>query len=448
MKLNAPIYYSAFSWAKVCQILIAYSFKTPADAEVIPMKYRLTAAVAGLLGLLALAACTPPPPAPVASAPPAAPPPVPPALPFDQAVLKAANAVLSSAPAPSATAAPSSNGTARQLVVIDPLVNGVTGEQSAATQAIGMRIGDLAREQYPQFDIEPFTPQVLDRSPYVMVGTFTPVNAQNQTTGDREAFRFCLVMADLRLGKTVAKGVARAQLGGVDSTPTVFFRDSPVWTDDARVKSYINTCQATKVGDPISPVYLDGILTASIISEAVDAYTAGHYREAIDLYTDARATKAGDQLRVFNGLYIANWKLGREEPAAAAFGDAVDYSLSNNRLGVKFLFRPESTGLASDAGGPPYDMWLQQIATRSAEKHVCLQVIGNTSKSGSPALNDRLSLLRAEYVKNRLEADEPALHGHLLADGVGSQANLIGTGADDETDALDRRVEFKVIPAC
>jgi outer membrane protein OmpA-like peptidoglycan-associated protein len=281
-----------------------------------------------------------------------------------------------------------------------------------------------------------------------MVGTFTPVNAQNQPAGDREAFRFCLVMADLQSGKTVAKGVARAQFDGVDPTPTAFFRDSPAWTDDAQVKGYINTCQATKVGDPISPVYLDGILAASLISEAIDAYSAGRYREAIDLYTTARSSKAGDQLRVFNGLYLANWKLGQKGSAAAAFGEAVDYGLSNNRLGVKFLFRAGSTGFEPGTGGQPYDLWLREIADRAAARHVCLQVIGNTSKSGPAALNDRLSLLRAEYVKTRLEEDNPALAGHLIADGAGSKANLIGTGADDATDALDRRVEFKVIPAC
>jgi len=416
----------------------ARCFNLPADVNIASTQYRLASLAAGLLGLLALAACTSTP-APVAAVTPS-PAPLPAPVPFDQAVLKAANAVFSSIPA---------DQTTRRLVVIDPLVNGVTGEQSEATRAIGARIVDLARDKYPQFDIEPFTPQAVGRSPYVMVGTFTPVNAQNQPAGDREAFRFCLVMADLQSGKTIAKGVARAQLDGVDSTPTAFFRDSPAWTDDAQVKGYINTCQATKVGDPISPVYLDGILTAAVISEAIGAYSAGRYRDAIDLYNNARTTKAGNQLRVFNGLYLANWKLGRTEPAASAFGDAVDYSLSNNRLGVKFLFRPGSTGLdTAGDGSQPYDLWLQQIATKATDRHVCLQVVGNTSKSGSAALNDRISLLRAEYIKSRLEADNPALNGHLIANGAGSAANLIGTGADNETDALDRRVEFKVIPAC
>lgn len=230
--------------------------------------------------------------------------------------------------------------------------------------------------------------------------------------------------------------------------PPAFFRDSPAWTTDPQIKGYVNTCQANKVGDPINPVYLNGLLAASIISEATDAYTAGRHRDAIDLYTNARAAQAGDQLRVFNGLYLANWKLGRQAPATEAFGEAVDFGLANNRLGVKFLFRPGSTALESGAGGPPYDMWLQQIPTRSARKGACLQVTGNTSKSGFAVLNERLSLLRAEYIKSRLEADAAALHGHVIATGGGAQANLIGTGADDLSDALDRRVEFNVIPGC
>jgi outer membrane protein OmpA-like peptidoglycan-associated protein len=338
-------------------------------------------------------------------------------------------------------------GAPRQVVVIDPLVNGVTGEQSAATQQIQERIVALAKENYPQFDIVPFTAAAVAKAPDVMVGTFTPVNAQGQTAGTREALRFCLVMVNLNAGKTIATGVARARPDGVDTAPTGFFRDSPAWTNDANIKSYIDTCQATKVGDPISQVYVNGIVTASIISEAIDAYDADRYREALNLYATAERTPAGNQLRVYNGLYLTNWKLGRREPAADAFGRVVDFGLQNKSLGVKILFRPGSTALdASQAS--PYDMWLKQIARHSVSGGACLQVTGNSSPSGAPAINEQLSQLRADYVKERLESDQPALRGHVIATGAGAKNNLIGTGADDLSDALDRRVDFKVLPAC
>jgi outer membrane protein OmpA-like peptidoglycan-associated protein len=72
-------------------------------------------------------------------------------------------------------------------------------------------------------------------------------------------------------------------------------------------------------------------------------------------------------------------------------------------------------------------------------------VTGHTSPTGPEPLNERLSLLRAEYVKSRLEASSPTLGKRMIANGVGSKQTMIGTGRDDATDALDRRVEFKVI---
>ena len=356
---------------------------------------------------------------------------------FEEAVINAAERVMASVAVEGG----------RRTVVIDPLVDGVTGDQSRATQQIQARLQDLARSRYPQLSIQPFSARAVSEAPLVMVGTFTPVNAQVQTAGTREAFRFCLVMADLKSGKAVAKAVTRARLDGVDTTPTGFFQDSPAWTDDANVKSYVATCQGTQVGAPIDPTYLDGILTASIISDAIEAYSAGQYGNAADLYRNARNTLAGRQLRVFNGLYLTSWKLGRRLEAEDAFGQLVDFSLVNNRLAVKLLFRPGSTGLVEGADAPN-DMWLRQIATRAAQRNTCLQVSGHTSKGGSAALNERLSLARAEFVKARLEADAPALRGRLIASGAGSNGNLVGTGADNASDALDRRVEFKIVPAC
>ncbi|WP_198038283.1 OmpA family protein [Skermanella stibiiresistens] len=382
-------------------------------------------------------------PSPTPAAAPAAPAPVIP-VPFDEAVLKAANSVFSSKTVPAPTAA-----SGRHQVVIDPLVDGMTGSQSTATRRIQSRIVDLVKTQYPQFEIVPFSTAAVAAAPLVLVGTFTPVNAEGKTAGTREAYRFCLVLADLKSGKTVAKAVARSKLDGVDTTPTPFFQDSPAWTGDKATEGYITTCQGTKVGDPISPAYVDGILTAALIADAIDAYDRSDYREALDLYRAAALSPAGDQLRAYNGIYLTNLKLGRRDEAAAAFGDIVNYGLRNNRLAVKLLFKPGSTAFVPDQlVSGSYDEWLRQIAESAARDSACLEVAGHTSPTGPAALNDRLSLLRAEFVKSRLDREEPVLGARTIATGAGSRDNLIGTGRDDVTDALDRRVEFKVIPGC
>jgi hypothetical protein len=394
-------------------------------------------AVPRLIIAFALAACAEQAPAPTATAPPPAPPPAPVA--FDQAVLNAGNAVLTQASA----------AAGQRTVVIDPLVNGVTGEQSASTRALGSRLAALARERYPLMNVQPFTAAAVAEAPLVMVGTFTPVNAQNQPAGAREAYRFCLVVADLKTGKTVAKSVARALPAGIDPTPTKVFADSPAWTDDPAVKGYVSTCQATKVGDPIPAIYLNGIIAAAMLNQAMEAYDAGRYAEALQLYGSARSTPAGGQLRTYNGLYLTRVKLGDRAGAEAAFGELTDYSLRNNRLALKLLFRPGSTAfVAGPQGSGTYDMWLREVATHGARLGTCLQATGHTSPSGSAAMNEQLSVLRAEYVKTRLEQDAPSLRGKVVAAGRGGAEPMIGTGADDATDALDRRVEFKVIPAC
>jgi outer membrane protein OmpA-like peptidoglycan-associated protein len=388
------------------------------------------------------AAAAPAPPVAAAPAPTPPPPPAPPpVLPFEQAIDFAAHAVLRNAPPPEA-------GTA--TVVIDPLIDGMTGYQSKATKSIQSRIEAIVKSEFPQYSVRRLSSETLKQHPRILVGTFTPVTAKMQTSGgEREFFRFCLVMGDLKTGKVIAKQVVRVPIVDADSTPTAVFADSPVWTEDRSVKAYVDNCQASKVGDPIKPEYFDGLLAAALVAEAGDAYDEGHYAEALDLYTTARKTPAGDQLRVYNGIYLCLNKLGRSTQAAAAFSDLVDYGLRTKRLAVKILFRPGSVRFASEAAfSATYDSWLQQIANRAVATKTCLQVVGHTSPTGPAAMNDSLSLLRAEYVQSRLEGDEPSLKKRTVAFGVGSRENLIGTGRDDASDMLDRRVEFKPIEPC
>lgn len=361
---------------------------------------------------------------------------------YEKAVLSAATALLGNAKLPpeGTPARP------RYPVVIDPLVDGMTGAQSVATQSMGARLSRLMREQYPQYEVQPFSAGNVAKSPFVLIGTFTGVNAQRQTTGQREAYRICLALADLRSGKLVSKGLAFALPDGVDPTPLAFFRDAPAWSEDPATQGYIKTCQGTKAGDPINPLYLDRIMAATRIAEAIDAYNAGRYRDALEFYNDALSTPSGNQLRVHNGIYLANWKLGRQTQAQMAFAKIVDFGIEQRRLAVKFLFRPGSTAFLPDTKvSGPYPAWLKTIASRTADSKACLEITGHTSPTGPEPLNERLSQLRAEVVRDKLVRDAPMLAKRTIASGMGSRQTMIGNGRDDASDALDRRVEFKVI---
>jgi outer membrane protein OmpA-like peptidoglycan-associated protein len=372
-------------------------------------------------------------PAPAAAAP------APSALPFEQAVQSAAKALLAGAKLSGPTAG-------RHALVIDPLIDGVTGLQSNATRTMGSYLAKLIQESYPQFEVQKFSAANVKKGPLVLIGTFTGVNSQRQTSGTREAYRICLALADLGTGKILSKGLAFAQPQGVDPTPLAYFRDVPAWTEDPATLGYIRTCQGTKAGDTINPMYVDRVLVGAMISDAIDAYSAARYKESLELFESASRIPEGDQLRVYNGLYLANWKLGRRAAATDSFGRIVDYGLQHKRLATKFLFRPGSTAFFGDAAvTAPYPMWLKEIATRTSKLNACLEITGHTSPTGPEPLNERLSLLRADYVKKRLQTEAPPLAKRAITNGVGSKETMVGNGRDDASDALDRRVEFKVI---
>ncbi|HSD38059.1 MAG TPA: OmpA family protein [Rhodocyclaceae bacterium] len=360
---------------------------------------------------------------------------------FEAAILSAANTLLGKASLP-----PDS----RRVLVIDPLIDGMTGEQTASTRSMGERIARLAREQYAQrYTVQPFNRTTVVRAPLVLIGTLTPINRDGKTEGRREIYRICLALADLSARRIVGKGVARAELGGVDGTATTFYLDSPAWGLDAGTAGYIKTCQGTRPGDAMDPAYLDRIVLGALLSEAVDHYNAGRYKQALDAYADAEEIPGGaDELRVLNGLYLSNMRLKRNKEAAAAFDRIVDNGFRNNRLSVKLLFRPNSVEyVATSSVSGAYPMWLNRIAL-AATRHpaTCVNVSGHSGMAGGEAERERIARLRAEAVRNRLVALQPALAKRVTAVGLGSREALVGTGRDDASDVLDRRVVFKLAP--
>lgn len=398
-------------------------------------KFKHPVRLAGGALLLALVASAGPAPAqqPAAPAPPAA---APTPVPYPEALLRAANDLFTKAKLA---------GDKVELV-IDPLIDGISGAQSTQTRSMQQTLIELVQKSHPRFVVQPFTSEALSREPVVLIGTFTAVNNDGNHAGPRDAFRICLTLADLKSKSIVSKGVARAKPDGVDVTPTPYYRDSPLWAKDPATEAYIKTCQGTKLGDAIDPAYAERLTAGALINDGILEYEAQRYREALAFYRMARRLPGGDQHRVRIGTYLASSKLGRKEDAVDAFGELVDEGLGTNQILVKLLFRPGSTQFIDNPQvTEPYPMWLSQIATRSRQKSACLEIIGHTSRTGMPQVNDRLSVLRAQFVMDLLQTGAPESKNRMIATGKGFRENLVGTGKDDASDALDRRVEFKVI---
>lgn len=332
----------------------------------------------------------------------------------------------------------------KRALVIDPMIDSTSGQQTALTRQIEDKVAARLGASHAQLPVLPFQLANLNRSQYVLTGTTTRVRGAGQAAG-RTPFRIDLALTELKTGNVVAQATATARDDGLDTTPTPYFRDSPVLVKDRIVEDYIATSR-TAPGQPAAKEYFERLATATTLNEATIAYNDNKFQQSLDLYKSALATPTGEQLRTLNGIYLASWKLGRAQEAEQAFGRVVALGIANSNLGVKFLFNPGTTDFWSDPKvSGPYPIWLRQIARQSAQSKVCMNVVGHTSRTGADAYNDRLSAQRAAAIRQKLGTEAAELMARTKTSGVGSRENIIGTGTDDASDSLDRRVEFKIV---
>jgi len=392
----------------------------------------LVSATAGLLGLLV--GCAAPPPATNLSD----------EQPFEQAVAQATDGLAAQTQKLPAFLAKVESKVNKRSVVLDPMLDAVTGQQTAATVLLENRVSERLTTKTDQFEILPFQSANLARAQYLLTGTMTRV--EGSAANRKRALQINIALTELKSGTVVAQASALARDEGLDHTPLAYYRDSPVLVKDKVIEGYART-SATPPGQRGDAFYLERIAAATVINEATALYNQERYVEALGQYRSALAMPTGEQIRVMNGIYLTSAKLGRTAEAEQAFGRVVALGIAYNELGVKFLFNPGSTDFWSDPRvSGPYAMWLRQIAKEGTAAKVCMNVVGHTSKTGSEQVNDALSLQRANFIRQKLAAESAALGSRTKTAGMGFRQNIVGSGTDNAVDALDRRVEFKIIP--
>ncbi|HVR61907.1 MAG TPA: OmpA family protein [Polyangia bacterium] len=328
---------------------------------------------------------------------------------------------------------------ATQTTSIDPMLDARTGQQTHACERTQAELTQSLLATARGLKLIPFGSAGAAEARWLVTGTLTVLP-------EPDRFHLSVAISDRQSGIVIAQAVTSFREAGMDLSPTKFYGDSPSLVRDRSVDGYVKTA-ATPRGQQADPLYIDQVPTSALLSDALTAYNAEKWDEALKLYEAAVQRKDGQQLRTFNGIYLANVRLGKVKEAEAAFAKIAALGLATNNLAVKLLFRPGGTDFWPDPKvSALYPMWLRQIAHVAQGADRCLDIVGHTSRSGSQQMNDRLSLARATAVRDILERDVPGVARKWHVAGVGYRENLVGSGTDDERDALDRRVEFKVVP--
>ncbi|WP_310460869.1 OmpA family protein [Sphaerotilus sp.] len=324
-------------------------------------------------------------------------------------------------------------------VYVAPVLDAISRQQTATTVRVRELIAVHLKSQHRGLELVPFTAAAAAVSDVRLDTTLT---AATLPDGRRATDRMTLALrfVSLKDGRTLARSDASIADGTLDGTPVAFFRESPfaLMAADASATPAV----------PGAAVLSERERTVSIarLDEAGLAYSVGSYDRALMLYRSAATLPGADTMQALVGTYLASVRSGREDESRDAFSRIVALGLKTRAMGVKLLFSPGKTDYIADpAIRKPYPDWLREIARQAGEAPSCLQVIGHSSRTGALDFNLTLSAQRAAAVREQLEAANPMLARRIDTAGVAWRDNLVGTGSDDLKDAVDRRVEFKVV---
>lgn len=192
------------------------------------------------------------------------------ALPLAEATLALVDATLNDAELP-----PLVEGR-RRVLVIDPIIDRATGQETLATRIIGRRMAELIAERHPQFEVKPFIESVMAENPFFLLGSMTPSKLGDTQPAAKTAdtYRIWAVLVDWERGMVLSRPTAWVKASDVDATPTEFYKQSPVWLSDALHAAYIRTC-ASAPDKPADPGYLQGVRTQSLVTQAIESYESG-----------------------------------------------------------------------------------------------------------------------------------------------------------------------------
>lgn len=322
-------------------------------------------------------------------------------------------------------------------VPIDEFFNETSAEVSVSGKSFQQQISELLGQEVKDLSFSALNKKNITSAQWIILASYSPIK-DKIAEQPGSWIKLKTVVADVVTGKQLAASESFLQAGQFQSDPTRFFKDSPTYLTDKRHKERLDVMNGK--AQPLK----EKLVVQAAFAEAVAAYDDGDFAVAESGFDEVLKSTPEHQ-GALSGMYQSLWQQGKKGPAESAFGRFLSVGFDAGNISIKLLFKVNGTDFV-DIGDLPaqYKIWTKSVGQTMLAKSKCMDVVGHASKSGSSDYNDRLSLQRATRVISFIQQSNPGASGKLKAYGKGFQEPIVGTGSNDASDAIDRRVEFSV----
>ena len=327
-------------------------------------------------------------------------------------------------------------GNSMKKIVIDPFIDTESGYPVKVNPQIKVIMsGEIAKRFAVTGEMEP---ENLEISEYVLCGM---VSLVAQYEGERNVYKVYTAVFEKSSGVVLAS--AEAYIRTFETTPMDIYRDSPIYLKGQNYEEHVSSVKK-RPKESVEKGYRDKLAVKSIRVKGDALYEEKEYKQSLNYYNQAAGSSGRPEMETLNGLFTNLVRQGLYDKAEPVYGKLLKLSIAETgQIATKITFGPNSK-LPVESKSALYTIYVRQIAKLVAASPACrVTIIGHSSKSGSEGYNEKLSLQRATAIQKLMLSFAPETLKRSEIIGRGFRDNIVGTGSDNLTDEIDRRVEFR-----
>ena len=320
-------------------------------------------------------------------------------------------------------------------IVVDPFIDVESGYPvKANTRIVNLVSAEIMKRFQITGEMEPAN---LNVSEYVLNGMVSIDNTSETTKG---RYKIRATVFEKSTGQILA--AATVFVARFDTTPLDIYKDSPVYLKGKSYDQFVSSVRQPPTGST-SKGYQDRLQVKAMLVKGDKLYEQKEFKQSLSYYNQVAERTDGQAMETYSGQFTNLAKQGQFDEAEVVYAKLAQASISETQeISNKITFTPNAK-VPPDEKLKLYTIYVRQIAKLVASVSSCrVKIVGHCSKTGSASYNDKLSLQRAQWIQKQMITYAPEVKDRLEPIGRGFRDNLVGTGADNITDEVDRRISF------